>query len=106
MPNKALEALKIPEHLSKRKKLTEAQRAAICVHHKAGISQTVLAKHFGVSRGTIRFITNPAAYEIAKQQRRDRYAEHYCDGRYYDKATHTKDVADLRRRKKIAMEET
>ena len=70
MPNKALEALKIPEHLSKRKKLTEAQRAAICVHHKAGISQTVLAKHFGVSRGTIRFITNPAAYEIAKQQRR------------------------------------
>lgn len=100
MPNKKLDALRIPDHLSKRKVLSNEQRAEVFARFYAGEAQGMLAKEYSVSRGTIRFITHPETYEIAKAQRRERYAADYKDGRYYDRETGTKAIADLRARKR------
>lgn len=105
MPNKKLDAMKIPFEYSKRKKLSPAQRVEIADRVRAGESQRALALEYEVSRRLISFIVNPDKYEISKAQRRERYQTEYKDGRYYDKEQGTKNIADLRRRKRLYLAE-
>ncbi len=92
---------KIPFELSKRKKLSESDKKEIRKTYKtSNTSYNELARLWGVSKRTIIFAVNPEKYEIAKKQRRERWAE----GRYrdlYDKETHRKAMADLRARKSL-----
>lgn len=103
MPNKALDALRIPHHLSKRDKLTDGQKIEIRQRVQSGESKHSLAKEYGVSRRTIQFAADPEAYERALAMRRERWRTSYSDGRYHDPDTHATRMRDLRARKKEAL---
>lgn len=95
MPYKHIEK-KIPRELDRRVKLTQEQREEIRLKYAAGdCSQRSLGKEYGVSKTTIRFIVDPAQLkrhtELAAARRKD--------GRYYDRAAHTKNMREHRRYK-------
>ncbi len=65
--------LHLPRQHDRRVKLTDGDRDRIKSLFDSGKHlQHALAKQFGVSRSTIRFIVNPEAHERNKQLRADR----------------------------------
>ena len=77
MPYKS-EKLKLNENQDRRRKLTDEQREEIKRIYAEGKCGTrPLAKQFGVSRGTIQVIVNPAI----KQRHHDYASKHWRDYR-------------------------
>ena len=84
--------------VDKRVKLTDEDKKEIVRLRDEGWSWGKLAKKFEVSKRTIDFILHPEKLEENKRLRRERLLnDPQC---YYDKDTHSKQMRDLRARKK------
>lgn len=84
--------------VDKRVKLTDEYKKEIVRLRDEGWSWGKLAKKFEVSKRTIDFILHPEKLEENKRLRRERLLND--PHRYYDKDTHSKQMRDLRARKK------
>lgn len=95
-----IDKIRLPDHLNKRKKLTQAQKELIKKRYELGIvSMRGLAKEYNVNKRLIQFCVYPERYELAKARRRKAWAE----GKYrehYNKEKHRKAMRDIRERKK------
>ena len=84
--------------VDKRVKLTDEDKKEIVRLRDEGWSWGRLSKKFEVSKRTIDFILHPEKLEENKRLRRERLLND--PHRYYDKDTHSKQMRDLRTRKK------
>lgn len=73
--------------------MTEAQRQEI--REAEGVTQAELARRYGVSRGTIRFIREPERLEQNLQRRAERGGSKI----YYDREKHTETMREYGRHK-------
>lgn len=79
-----------------RRKLLPEQYEEVKEHYKISQSQRKTAKHFGVSRRLVQFITCPE--KLKALQDRQREQEHWKA--YYNKEEHTKAIKKYRDKKK------
>lgn len=94
---------KMKVRVDKRVKLTDEDKKEIVRLRDEGWSWSKLAEKFGVCKRTIDFILHPEKVEENKRLRRERLLND--PQRYYDKDTHTKQMRDLRARKKAENKE-
>lgn len=94
MPYKSEKLVKLEgTNLDRRCKLDDYQRAEIvAIREHDGLSYNKIAKMFGVSKKLIILICNPLIAEKEKAQ----FKERRKDGRYYDRAKHTKAIRETR----------
>lgn len=94
---------KMKAKVDKRVKLTDEDKKEIVRLRDEGWSWGKLAKKFEVNKRTIDFVLHPEKLEESKRLRRERLLND--PQRYYDKDTHTKQMRDLRERKKAENKE-
>lgn len=96
MPYKT-EKLKMPREHDARVKITEEHEEDIKYRYNRGEAIRSIAREYEkvCSRKAIKYILFPERLEIIKKQ----YKERRKDGRYYDRAKHTKAIRKHRRRK-------
>lgn len=94
MPYKS-EKIRLPEHLDRRRKLTDADRADIKRRYKAGEGSTrKLAQEYGVCRKTIQIIVNPEL-----KVRNDQYIKEHWSKYVPSKEEHARVIREHRRYK-------
>lgn len=99
-----VDQMKLPEHLNKRKKLTDIDKEKIREIYKAGSTSTrQLAKEYGVDRRAIQYAIYPERYEEAKKRGKEKRLQGYYK-KYYNTEKNRIAVADVRRRKREYIE--